>query len=116
MMHYLFNAYIGKSMIEGGMQKVENEGEMGEEFESTFDVDSNQMKISGYLETIGSAFLLVSFLGKSFTRAGTIMLNIVLGVAVIKHLKAGHGFEGSKNALKLFGLNTVSYLETFRKR
>ena len=108
MLHYLFNAYIGKSMIEGGMQKVENKGHMGE--------DSNQMKVAGYLETIGSLFLLASFLGKSFTRMGTIMLNMVLGVAIIKHLKAGHGFEGSKKALKLFGLNTVSYLETYRKK
>ena len=116
MLHYLFNAYIGKSMIEGGMQKVENKGHMGEDFETMFNVDSNQMKVAGYLETIGSLFLLASFLGKSFTRMGTIMLNIVLGVAIIKHLKAGHGFEGSKNALRLFGLNTVSYLETYRKK
>ncbi|WP_411843153.1 hypothetical protein [Salinicoccus sp. HZC-1] len=116
MIHYLFNAYIGKNMIDGGLQKVQNEGEMGEDFEKEFDVNKDQMKIAGYLETIGSIFLFASFLGKTFTRVGTILLNIVLGVAIIKHLRAGHGFEGSKNALKLFGLNTVSYLGTFSKK
>lgn len=116
MIHYLFNAYIAKSMIEGGLQKIDNEGQMGRDFESEFNVDKDQMKIAGYLETIGSVFLFASFLGKTFTRSGTILLNIVLGAAILKHLKAGHGYEGSKNALKLFGLNTVSYLETFRKK
>lgn len=116
MIHYLFNTYIAKNMFDGGMQKVRNEGNMGEDFENEFNVDKDQMKIAGYLETIGSVLLFVSFLGKSFTRMGTIILNIVLGVAIIKHLKAGHGFEGSKNALKLFALNTVSYLGTFRKK
>src|SRR5699024_11354563 len=104
MLHYLFNAYIGKSMIEGGMQKIENEGHMGEDFETMFNVDSNQMKVAGYLETIGSLFLLASFLGKSFTRMGTVMLNIVLGVAIIKHLKPGIGLKGTRKPLKCYAL------------
>src|SRR5699024_5434026 len=116
MLHYLFNAYIGKSMIEGGMQKVDNEGHMGEDVDTMFNVDSNQMKVAGYLETIGSLFLLASFLVNSCTSVGTVLLILVVGVATIKHLKACSGFEGSKKALKLFGLNTVSYLETYRRK
>lgn len=65
MIHYLFNAYIAKSMIEGGLQKIDNEGQMGKDFESEFNVDKDQMKIAGYLETIGSVFLFASFLGKT---------------------------------------------------
>src|SRR5699024_3815837 len=116
MIQYLLNAYIGKGMIDGGLAKVKNEGQMGEEFEKEFKVDSKQMKIAGYLETIGSEFLFSSFLGKKFTRIGTLMINAVLGVAIFKHYKAGHGYEGSKNALKFFGLNTLSFVETFRRK
>lgn len=116
MIKYLLNAYVGKGMIDGGLAKVKNDGQMGEEFEQEFKVDSNQMKAAGYLETIGSIFLFASFLGKTFTRIGTVMLNAVLGVAIFKHYKAGHGYEGSKNALKFFGLNTLSFVETFRRK
>lgn len=116
MLHYLFNTYIAKNVIDAGLKKVENEGNMGKDFENEFKVSREQMKIAGYLETIGAVFLFASFLGKSFTRVGATLLNIVLGAAIIKHLKAGHGFEGRKNAIKLFGLNTVSYLATFGKK
>ncbi|WP_411842784.1 hypothetical protein [Salinicoccus sp. HZC-1] len=116
MIHYLLNAYIGKGMIDGGLQKVKSGGEMGEDFENEFKVDSKQMQIAGYFETIGSIFLFASFLGKTFTRIGTLMINAVLGMAILKHYKAGHGYEGSKNALKFFGLSTLSFLETLRKK
>lgn len=116
MIQYLLNAYIGKDLIDSGLSKVKNEGQMGEEFEKEFKVDSNQMKAAGYLEIIGSIFLFASFLGKTFTRIGTVMINAVMGIAIFKHYKAGHGYEGSKNALKYFGLNTLSFLETFRKK
>ncbi|HIW12026.1 MAG TPA: hypothetical protein H9891_02580 [Candidatus Salinicoccus stercoripullorum] len=116
MIQYLLNAYVGKNIIDSGLSKVKSDGQMGEEFENEFKVDSNQMKIAGYLEAVGSALLFVSFLGKTFTRIGTVLINAVLGVAIFKHYKAGHGYEGSKNALKFFGLNTLSFLETFRRK
>ncbi|WP_020006542.1 DoxX family protein [Salinicoccus albus] len=114
MIHYLLNAFIGKTMFDGGISKVQNKGQMGEEFEQEFNVDDNQMKVAGYLETAGAIFMLISFLGKTFTRIGAVFLNVILGVAIFKHLRAGHGYEGSKNALKFFGLNTLSFIETFR--
>lgn len=116
MLQYLVNLHIGKSIFEGGLQKVENEGQMGEDFESEFNVNSSQMKIAGYFEAVGSAFLLLSFLGRSFTRIGSLMISIVMGTAVFKHLKAGHGYEGSKGALQLLGLSTISFFETFKRK
>ncbi|MHC0551305.1 hypothetical protein [Salinicoccus sp. CNSTN-B1] len=38
MIQYLLNAYIGKNVIEGGLAKIENEGQMGEDFEKEFNV------------------------------------------------------------------------------
>lgn len=115
MIHYLLNAFIGKTLFDSGITKVQNEGQMGEELEQEFNVDQNQMKVAGYLETAGAIFLFISFLGKTFIRIGTLLLNTVLGVAIFKHFRAGHGYEGSKKALKFFGLNTLSFVETFRK-
>ncbi len=115
MLKYLVNLYVGSKVIEGGLDKIKAEGNMGEEFESEFNVNNDQMKAAGYFEAIGSIFLFLSFLGKTFTRLGVLMINGVLGVAIFKHLRAGHGYEGSKNALQLFGLNTLSFFETFRK-
>lgn len=43
------------------------------------------------------------------------MMNLVLGTAIFKHYKSGDGFEETKGALKFFGLNTLSFFETFRK-
>src|SRR5699024_271493 len=116
MIQYLLNTYGGKNIIDSGLSKVKSDEQKGEEFENEFTEDRNQMKIAGYLEAVGSALLFVSFLGKTFTRIGTVLINAVLGVAIFKHYKAGHGYEGSKNALKFFGLNTLSFLETFRRK
>lgn len=115
MLKYLVNLYVGSKVIEGGLDKIKADGNLGEEFETEFNVNNDQMKIAGYFEAIGSIFLFLSFLGKTFTRIGVFLINSVLGMAIFKHLKAGHGYEGSKSALKLFGLNTLSFLETFRK-
>lgn len=115
MLQYLVNLYIGKGVINSGFEKVKNKGEVGEETKEMFNVNSSQMKIAGYLETAGAVFLFLSFLGKTFTRIGTLMVSIVLGTAVFKHFKAGHGVEGSKNAASLLGLSVVSLLETFKK-
>lgn len=115
MLKYLVNLYVGSKVFEGGLDKIKAEGNLGEDFESEFNVNKDQMKIAGYFEAVGSIFLFLSFLGKTFTRIGTFLINTVLGVAILKHLKAGHGYEGSKKALGLFGLNTLSFLSTLRK-
>lgn len=115
MIKYLVNLYVGSQVFEGGLDKIKADGHMGEEFETEFNVNSDQMKIAGYLEAIGSIFLFLSFLGKTFARLGALMISAVMGVAVFKHFKAGHGFEGSKKALKLLGLSAASLFETLRK-
>lgn len=115
MLKYLVNLYVGSKVIDSGLNKIKADGNFGEEFEMEFNVNNDQMKIAGYFEAIGSIFLFLSFLGKSFTRIGVFLINSVLGVAILKHFQAGHGYEGSKGALKLFGLNILSFLETFRK-
>lgn len=115
MLRHLVNFYVGKNMFEGGLQKIQNEGELGSDFEEKFDVDSNQMKIAGYFEAIGGALLFFTLFSKTLVRIGIVMMNLVLGTAIFKHYKSGDGFEETKGAIKFFGLNTLSFFETFRK-
>lgn len=116
MLQYLVNLYIGNGVFKGGVDKVKKQGNMGEEFENTFNVNPSQMKAAGLFEAIGASFLFLSFFGKTFTRIGTLMVALVMGPAAFKHLKAGHGMEGSKHAGTLLGLSLVSFLETFKKK
>ena len=53
MIKYLVNLYVGSQIIEGGLNKLKADGNMGEEFETEFNVNSDQMKIAGYLESVG---------------------------------------------------------------
>lgn len=115
MLRHLVNFYVGKNMFEGGLQKVQNDGELGSGFEEKFDVDSKQMKLAGYFEAIGGALLFFTLFSKTLVRIGIIMMNLVLGTAIFKHYKSGDGFEETKGAIKFFGLNTLSFFETFRK-
>lgn len=115
MLRHVVNFYVGKNMFENGLQKIQNDGELGEDFEEKFNVDSNQMKIAGYFEAIGGALLFFTLFSKTLVRIGIIMMNIVLGTAIFKHYKSGDTFDETKGALKFFSLNTLSFLETFRK-
>src|SRR5699024_7590050 len=115
MLRHLVNFYVGKNMFEDGLQKVQKDGEFGSGFEDKINFDSNQLKFAGYFEAIGSALMFFTLFSKSLVRICIIMMNLVLGTAIFKHYKSGDGFEETKGALKFFGLNTLSFFETFRK-
>ena len=40
MIKYLVNAYVGSQVFEGGLNKIKADGNMGEEFESEFNVNN----------------------------------------------------------------------------
>ncbi|MBY7144920.1 DoxX family protein [Virgibacillus sp. NKC19-3] len=115
MLKHLSNGYVAKEMINSSLPKVKNDEQAAQQFKNGFNLSRNAMRVAGFFELIGSIFLLMSVFGKKFVRIGTVMINIILGVAIFKHLKAGHGLKGSKSALKFFGLNTVNFMETLRK-
>src|SRR5699024_5945879 len=115
MLRHLVNFYVGKNMFEGGLQKVQNDGELGSGFEEKFNVDSNQMKLAGYYEAISGAPMIFTLFSKTHVRIGIIMMNLVLGTTIFKQYKSGDGLEETKGALKFFVLDTLSFSETFRK-
>ncbi len=115
MLKHVANGYVAKEIINSSLPKVKNDEQTARQFKDGFNLSRNAMRLAGFFELIGSIFLLMSVFGKKFVRIGTVMINIVLGVAIFKHLEAGHGLKGSKGALKYFGLNILNFVETMRK-
>src|SRR5688500_19892169 len=116
MMNHVSNGYVGTKVLKSTLPKVKNDEQTAQQFEQGFNLSRNTMRFVGIFELIGSLFLLLSVFSKKFIRIGTVMINIVLGVAIFKHLKLGHGYKGSKTALQLFGLNIISFAETLRNK
>ena len=112
MLRHTVNGYVANKVVKSALPKVKNDEQTAQVFESEFDLSRNSMRAVGMLEMLGAAFLFLSVFGRKFVRIGTVLLNIVLGGAIFKHLKAGHGVKGAKSALTLFGLNLLSYNET----
>ena len=116
MIKHVSNAYVAKEVFNSSLPKIKDDEQTAQQFEKGFNVSRSTMRLVGIFELIGSIFLFMSVLSKKFVRIGTVMINIVLGVAIFKHLKAGHGLKGSKKALRLFGLNVINFTQTFRKK
>src|SRR5699024_8094484 len=115
MIKHVSNGYVAKEVFNSSLPKVKNDDGTAHQFKEGFNLSRNVMRIVGVLECIGSIFLFLSVFSRKFVRIGTVLINIVLGGAIFKHLKAGHGFKGAKAALKLFGLNVLNFAETLRK-
>ncbi|MFD2760433.1 hypothetical protein [Lentibacillus juripiscarius] len=118
LLQHFSNGYVAKTLFQSSLPKVQDDDQAATQFKEGFKLSRKAMKFAGLLELIGSIFLFISIIsksGKKFTRIGALMINIVLGGAIFKHLEAGHGVDGSKKALKLFGLNTLNFIEAMRK-
>lgn len=115
MIKHVSNGYVAKEVFNSSLPKVKNDDRAAQQFEEGFNISRPVMRIVGLFEFIGSVLLFMSVFSRRLVRVGTILINIVLGGAIFKHLKAGHGFKGAKTALKLFGLNVLNFAESLRK-
>ncbi len=115
-MNHVSNGYVGRKVFKSSLPKVKDDEKAARQFEDGFNISRRTMRLVGVFELIGSMFLFMSIFSKKFVRIGTVMVNLVLGVAIIKHFKAGHGLKGSKGALELFGLNVLNFAQTLRKK
>lgn len=115
MIKHVSNGYVAKEIFNSSLPKVKNDDGTAHQFKEGFHISRNVMRIVGLFEFIGSIFLFMSVFSRKFVRIGTILINIVLGGAIFKHIQAGHGYKGAKAALKLFGLNVLNFIETLRK-
>src|SRR5699024_7473700 len=118
MLQRVSNGYVAKEMFQSSMPKVKNDDQAADQFKNGFQLSRNAMKLAGFFELVGSLFLMLSILsrsGKTFIKIGTILINIILGGAIFKHLQGGHCIKGAKQALQVFSLNALKFTESTRK-
>lgn len=116
MQNHIVNGYVANEIIKSSLPKVKNDEEMATQFKEGFGLSRNMMKVAGYFELIGSILLMLSVFNKKFARIGAMMINVIMLGAIYNHLKAGHGVKSTQAAAKFLGLNTVTLLDTFRKK
>lgn len=114
MLRHTVNGYVANKVVRSSLPKVKGDQNTAQVFENEFNLSKNEMRAVGVVEMVGAAFLFLSVFSRKFVQIGTILLNIILGGAIVKHFKAGHGYQGAKSALTLFGLNLLSFNETLR--
>ncbi len=118
LLNHAINAYVAKDIIKSGLPKVRNDEAMATQFKEAFNINKNLMQIAGVFEIVGSILLLTSTFGKAgvkFVRLGAVMINLIMGVAMYQHVKAGHGYKATQSAGKYFLLNTLTLIDTFKK-
>ncbi|UBH13383.1 DoxX family protein [Macrococcus armenti] len=114
MFNYLNNLYIAKQMYEAGKGKLQEDENLVQMFEQDFGYSKEFMKIIGRVETASAALMALSIFNKRFNQAGALLVEGVLLGAIYSHLKAGHGYEATKNARNILALNTTSLLTSFK--
>ena len=114
MLRHTVNGYVANKVVRSSLPKVKGDQNTAQVFENEFNLSKKEMRAVGVIEMVGAAFLFLSVFSRKFVQIGTILLNIILGGAIVKHFKAGHGYQGAKSALTLFGLNLLSFNETLR--
>ncbi|ARJ50769.1 DoxX family protein [Staphylococcus lutrae] len=118
LLNHVINAYVARDIIKSGLPKVKSDEKMATELKEAFNIDRELMQIAGIFEVVGSILLLTSSFGKAgikLVRLGAIMINIIMGVAMFQHLKAGHGVKSTQAAGKYFLLNTLTLIDSFKK-
>ncbi|QCT73997.1 DoxX family protein [Macrococcoides canis] len=113
MLNYLNNLYIAKQMFEAGKGKLQEDENLLKMFEE-FGYSKEFMKIIGGVETTGAALLALSLFNKKFNQAGALLVGGVMVGAIYSHLKAGQGYEATKNARNILALNTTSFLASLK--
>jgi len=114
-LRHTVNGYVANKVVRSSLPKVKGDQNTAQVFENEFNLSKKEMRAVGVIEMVGAAFLFLSVFSRKFVQIGTILLNIILGGAIVKHFKAGHGYQGAKSALTLFGLNLLSFNETLRQ-
>src|SRR5699024_9282126 len=99
MIKHAANGYVANKVLRSSLPKVKNDDLTSIVFKYGSNVSRPMTRIVVFFELIGSVFLILSLFGKKFSRIATVMINIVLGGAIFKHLDAGHCVKGAKDAI-----------------
>lgn len=114
MLNYLNNLLIAKEMFNAGKGKLQEDENLVKMFDE-FGYSQEFMKLIGTVETTSAALLALSLFNKKFNQVGSVLIEGVMLGAIYSHLKAGQGFEATKNARNILGLNTASLIASFKE-
>ncbi|MBC9874457.1 DoxX family protein [Macrococcoides bohemicum] len=113
MLNYINNLFIAKEMFNAGKGKLQEDENLVKMFEE-FGYSKEFMKLIGGVEATGAALLALSIFNKKFNQAGSLLVGGVMLGAIYSHLKAGQGYDATKNARNILALNTASLLASFK--
>lgn len=114
MLNYVNNLYVAKQMFEAGRGKLQEDENLIKMFEE-FGYSKEFMKLIGGVEMTSAGLLTLSIFNKKFNQAGSLLVGGVMLGAIYSHLKAGQGYDATKNARNILALNTTSFLASLKK-
>lgn len=115
LLRYAANLKVAKELLEAAKPKLKNDKGLREAFES-FNLSPELVRVVGTAETAAAVLFGLSIFSKRLSQLGSIITIVVLGVAIQKHFKAGHGKEGAQHAIDLVSLAGLSLADTLVSR
>ncbi|UXR78024.1 MULTISPECIES: DoxX family protein [unclassified Staphylococcus] len=109
---YATNLKVAKEMFDAAQPKLKGDEGMKQAFEQ-FNLQPELVKVVGAAEAAAAGLLGLSLFSKRLSQAGSIITLGVMGVAIAKHLQAGHGKEGAQHAIDVAKLAGMSLADTF---
>ncbi|UXR69308.1 MULTISPECIES: DoxX family protein [unclassified Staphylococcus] len=112
---YATNLKVAKEMFDAAQPKLKGDEGMKQAFEQ-FNLQPELVKVVGAAEAAAAGLLGLSIFSKRFSQLGSIITLGVMGVAITKHLQAGHGKEGAQHAIDVAQLAGLSLVDTFTSK
>ncbi|WP_278926307.1 hypothetical protein [Staphylococcus auricularis] len=112
-LRYATNLRVAKDLYEAAKPKLQGDENVIDNFVNEFDLPQKAVPLAGTIEALAAGSFALSFLNKNVSRLGSLLTLSVLSVAALKHFQAGHGKEGADHALRLMGLASLSFADTF---
>ncbi|QLK86660.1 DoxX family protein [Staphylococcus sp. 17KM0847] len=108
---YATNLKLAKELYQAAQPKLQGDEGMKQAFEQ-FNLSPDLVKVVGAAEVAAAGMFSLSLFSKRLSQMGSIVTLGVLGVAIAKHLQAGHGKEGAQAAIDLVELAAISLADT----
>ena len=115
LLRYVSNLKVAKELLGAAKPKLKNDQGMREAFES-FELSPELVRVVGAAEGAAAVLFGLSIFSKRLSQVASIITIIVLGVAIQKHLAAGHGKEGAQHAIDIASMAGLSLVDTLVNR
>ncbi|MCE5153947.1 DoxX family protein [Staphylococcus hyicus] len=111
LLRYISNVKLAKELLSASKPKLKNDQGLRDAFES-FNLSPDLVRVVGVAESVAAVLFGLSIFNKKLSQVGSFITIIVLGVAIQKHMEAGHGKEGAQHAIDLVTMAGLSLADT----